>query len=498
MTIAAMYGAKATVGALGTIMNIGQSIATDAKTINSYKANTSLIDVSSGTRVEPLTLVGTDCIHLEYLPDVLQSVMSIFAGYYLQAVAVLTQVNGATVARSLARLNPDRKGDLVGASLSIVDSGMGDMPKFRSDWKINSLSYLHRLPTSKNQKAMAFEQEFIALENNVHLNSGMTSDQIRHLREMADFTYRKNEEDRRATTHSKNEEDRLRHRFVEEQNFAIKRNEEQRKNIKHDKDENDRDNKNKINNNELRAKHEENTASKYQHASAQINDNQIKSIREITDLSIGKMINVTIGGGVDINGKKIPDVTIPISIRLMVNGIPDTSLVPLLCTGTADHSFSERYHAYKAGRIEFIRDMIFCQDLIDENKKAMLHDHTGIHSQIIDRVNNNKLAGLANRDPSLNVASNLYIISEVTAKAIEHKLGGKLNNPHTREKIFNAGYAMIIVVIDREWEQITFYHRGISSSSTVSLKDIKKASKGSGPDVGDILKAYQLGNAPQF
>lgn len=500
MSVKTIYDAMSQKGALATIVDISNTIAGDINTLKNYKNNTSLIEVSAGTRVEPLTLVGTDCVHLEYLPDVLQSLLSIFAGYYLQAAAVMMQVHGVTIAKQLDRLNPDRKGDVLGASLSIVDTAAGSYvagngSRLQSDWKLNSLSYMHRLPTSKNQNAMAFENEFIALENNVHLNPGMTTEQVRHMKALADYQYSKDKNNREELRNAQSiEESRQKVRVNEAKAINEFKAENARRDGKHilEKDllkaKIDKENKEQA----------EKEKNQYTPANLKITDAQIKSVREITDLSVGKMINITLGGGTHHDGKSIPDVTIPVSIRLMVNSIPDSSMIPLLSTGVADHSFSERYHAYKAGRIEFIRDLIFCQDIITENKKAMMHDHSGLHSQIIQRVNNNKLAGLANRDPSLNVASNLYVISEVTAKALEHKLGGKLSNAHNRDKIFDSGYAMIIVVIDREWEQITFYHRGIVSFTTVSLKDIKKASKGSGPDVGDILKAYQVGSAPQF
>lgn len=536
MTIAAIYGAKATLGALGTIIGITDVISSDVRTLKSYKNNTSLIDVSSGTRVEPLTIVGTDCIHLPYISDVLQSTLSIFAGYYLQAVAMTTQVNGVAVSKLLDRLNPDRKGDLIGASLSVVSTNS------TSDWKLNSLSYQMRLPTTTNKNAMAFEQQYIALETTptAYNRDQLINDQIqattdiyndRNSRDAAiDKSINKQIKATTGIYNSRNERDHLSdvHGIQMNANRDARANQQHGQDLRHNedansrrndetitrlrneseqafdqrkkmaKDEIDRDKKNRLQDEEQKKKELEEGRDKTVRIQASITSDQIKSIREVTDLSVGRMFNVTLGGGVKSNGDKVLEITVPISIRLMVNAIPDASLVPLLCGGTADASFKERYHAYKSGRIEFIRDLILCQDLIDEHKKAMMHDHTGIHSQIISRVNNNKLAGLANRDPSLNVASNLYVISEVTAKEIEHKLGGKLSNHGTRDKIFDSGYAMIIVVIDRQWERMTFYHRGIATSTTVSLKDIQMSNKKSGPDVGDILKAYMAGSSPQF
>jgi hypothetical protein len=43
---------------------------------------------------------------------------------------------------------------------------------------------------------------------------------------------------------------------------------------------------------------------------------------------------------------------------------------------------------------------------------------------------------------------------------------------------------------------VTIYHRSLEIPTQVSIKELKTANKGSGPDVAEILKAYQLGNAP--
>lgn len=477
MTIPLIAAATAADGALNTIMQVGGLLRNDANKIKgnidkagSFVADYSLVSFTHPSRVEPLTIIGNDCVHLEYLPDVMQSLSSIFAGYYLQAVAMMTaQINGVSVTGMLDRLNPDRKADAFGASLSTIQMG-GD-----SDWRMSSLAYEHRLPTTLNANAMAFEQENV----NDGMNTG-TGNPRKDYQEEKNAREERLAASRISADKIRSENDTARTQMANaEKNQAIgMKNHEFAKNHKK----------------EL----EEQEANKKKSATATINNDSIKSIREITDLSVGKMLNVTFGGGTDANGREVRPATIPISIRLIVNSMGENALVSLLCAGSMDNSLRERYHQWRAGRIDFVRDLILCQDLIDEHKKAMIADHSGIHSEIIRRVSNAKLAGLENKAPSLNVASNLYVISEVTAATIEHKLGGKLSNHNTRNKIFSSSYAMIIVVIDRQWERVTFYHRGIALGTSVSLRDIKINNKGSGPDIGDILKAYQLGSAPSL
>jgi len=57
---------------------------------------------------------------------------------------------------------------------------------------------------------------------------------------------------------------------------------------------------------------------------------------------------------------------------------------------------------------------------------------------------------------------------------------------------------MIIAVVDRDWERVSFYIRGIDAGVNVSIKDLKQPSKDKGPDILDILKSLQAGQAPSF
>lgn len=216
-----------------------------------------------------------------------------------------------------------------------------------------------------------------------------------------------------------------------------------------------------------------------------------KTAIEVSNMAVGKLINVDIC----IEDKTI---TIPVSIRLSTTRMRNDSIMHILALKKDDNTLVERFHAWRSGRIGLIKDLIFCQDLIDEHKKALMHDEDGTYSEIVRRVNSAKLYGVLSSNPSLVSASNLFIFSEAVAKELEVKMGGKLSNPHTREKVFQNTYAMILIVIDREWDIVTFYHRGIAQSTVVSTKDLKSAAKDKGQDISDFLKAYSMGNAPQF
>ncbi len=207
-------------------------------------------------------------------------------------------------------------------------------------------------------------------------------------------------------------------------------------------------------------------------------------------LVTGKMYNVTIKEGTN-------TATVPIAIKLLVNSIPTSVVVNLMALqNRLDYDLVERFHAWRSGRIQFVRDLVLCKDLIDKHRNTLIKDPTGVYSEIVNRQNKNLKAGLLNQTPSLATASNLAIISSETAELIEQKLDGSLDNFKTRHAIFQTTNLMILVVIDKSWEQVTFYHRGINAFSKVSVKDLKASSKKDGGDVNAILKAFIEGKAP--
>lgn len=215
-----------------------------------------------------------------------------------------------------------------------------------------------------------------------------------------------------------------------------------------------------------------------------------KDVYADSNLVTGKMYNVTIKDGSN-------EATVPVAIRLLVNSIPTNIMVSLMgIHNKVDYDLVERYHAWRSGRIQFVRDLILCKDLIDKHRNTLIKDPTGVYSEIVNRQNKNLKSGLLNQTPSLATSSNLAIISSETAELIEAKIDGSLDNFKARHPIFQTTNLMILVVIDKSWEQVTFYHRGINAFTKVSVKDLKSASKKDGGDVNSILKAFIEGKAP--
>lgn len=388
-TTAAGAGALATGSLLTTLTNLADKGFSAMELSRNFKQG-SLTSFTAAARVEPITVVDASCLHLEYLPEVLQSLQSIFTGYYLQAVSLIADVGNVKVIKMLDKLNPNRQPDveaflkdMAGAAMAVASEEICEA----SNWKLSMESYKWRLPTEGNVPAME-------------------------------------EEIKKATS-----------------------------------------------------------------TTVSAGEKTVLSVADFTNLSVGKLINVEFKS----NGQSM---TIPVAVRLLVSSLPSSSITKLLDNNTKNNSLVERVYKWRSDRIDFVKDLILCQDLIADHKKNLLADREGVMREILNRAKNNKLSAYSSKQPSLAAASNLFVISEEVADTIKRESGLDIDDFRDRQKIFESTYGMIIVVINREFQRVNFYHRDIRMPTSVGVRDIKMSAKGSGPDITDILNAYKKGEQP--
>lgn len=402
MSFSAAFAGKAALTALRFVLSLGQGL------FKHQKAD-SLVSFTKSTRVEPIALIDQRALGLPYIQDVMQSLNSLFIGYYLQAVSLLVNVGSIDVVKLLDAVSPTR--DAMGAAGNLMSmESHGGM--------LSAESYKHSLP-------VPFQTASLEDISSAGAKPGLAS--------------------------------------VGAQTLSTVTGASSMKNLEND------------------AKAVPGLQSGY----------DLKHLSESTNLSVGKMVEVKVEDG----NKKA---SFPISVRLIATPILADVLAHILGDGSRNISAKERFHAWRSGQIEFIRDLIFCQDLIDEHRKALMKDDSGAYAEILKRRAANNAAGVMSGTPSIGTASNLVVLTSQTAKELEHSVGGRLSDVATRNKVFKNTYVMIMVVIDPEWEQVTFYHRGIALPTKLSIKELKTANKGTGPDIGEILKAYQLGQQINF
>lgn len=356
-------------GAIDLAARAGNAIADGAADaaygVGKMMKGQNLVSIANMGRVEPLTLVDADVANLDYISDVMQSALSMFAGYYLQAINMLNSVGNVAVAERLKPLNPSSS------------FGFEEHQQFK--------------PTYfglKNKK----EPRHVALES----------------------------------------------------------------------------------------------------VTADVKIDDYKEISASANLSVGKMYKIVLNGGS--NDKKVE---VPVAIRLMVNILPSSILSEFFTyRDSFDMSMKERWHAWREGRLEFVKDLILCNDLIDKYRRMAITDKSGLGQTILNRETSQVVKALKGHE-SYATASNIAVISEETLAMIEAKLNGRFSNSKIRETMFENSNLMLLLVVDKQWDRVTVYTRGIDASTTLSAKEMKSSGKGNGPDVAEIMKAYMMGSSPQ-
>lgn len=434
-----------------------QYASTVADNLKSLKSD-SLIEYTQPTRVEPIVLVDDRVGHLDMTKDLMQSLASIFAGYYLQAVALTVNVGKVDVIRLLDRVNPNR---------SLTDNAIRSLTNAGIREGLESqAAYKYGLPVPGEPIGLQhFGLENVSLEDDS--DPHWIISERDEIAKVANRDYERGikllkEKYDDAIEKAEDEDDKL--KLKEEKEYILE------------------DTKSKSASDLLKKIDEMSTG-------VDIDKDALKTATEAHNLSVGKLLQVTLEDG----GRKA---TFPISLRLIVTTAPAKGVKQVLTVNNKKLSAKERFHSWRAGQIEFIRDLVLCQDLIDNHKKGMLNDPTGIYQQSRQRRRKNNLSAIFSGNPSIATASNIIVMSEETAKDVERDIGGRLKDFRTREKVFKETYTMLMAVVDTRWETVTIYHRSIDSSTELSARDIKNPSKDKGPDITEILKAYTMGNSP--
>lgn len=405
----------------------------------------SLIEYTQSTRVEPIVLLDQTAVQLPYIEDVLKVVNSVFAAYYLQAVALSVNVGRVDTVRLLERLNPQRSVTNAAAAL-IGDVFSGESHQF----------LLPELPSEvfasvESDKAgydlVASLESYTGRLKNVggHINS-----QINKLGNVVDDAGRAVD-------------------MIEKNNIPVANGAQGPANV--------------LNRSSADMTHRDRIG----HGSGVTGDSMNK-VTEVASLCVGKMLDVHINSGKS-------SAVIPVQLRLIVSAITPKVLASIFKSAAKNLTFTERYHSWRSGMISNA-DMWLCKDIVAEHFATLRGDRSGTYAAMSSRRGSAQAAGMIRRDPSIGAASNIAIFTTQTQVQMETEAGGKLSSFKLREQIFARTGLMLMVVIDQKWEQITIYHQSIELPTTFNLAALKTASRGNGPDVTEMLKTLMKGKAP--
>lgn len=485
----------------------------------------SLISYTKATRVEPICIIDSRALHLSYTHDILQSMNSLFAGFYLQAAALSVNIGKINVGGMLGHLNPDQQSHnaalehLLATPVSpqedyrfglprvtprlgleslapgtvtaleaklILDTGhprldrlaegIVDAPNYAG--RDNSLHSRHTAKPFDGEQPEPFQSTHF--EEKPYVGSpyshpeGADEKDYKTARDKHEY-----EEGYRKREHEAAEKARR----SEHDAAELHRKQEHEKKV----DEHRR----------AKQAHDDSERMRTSSPSVAFSDNLGKGLSEAANLSVGRTYTVDITDA----GHKA---SIPVQIRLLTTECSSDLLVHILSdqakvkTSTA----KERKFGYKLGELKFWKDIVFATDLIDEHKKAMLADKTGVYKEIMNRraagQNHDAKAFFNEGHLSVGTASSLVVTTRQTIKDLEAVIGGRWSDFHVRQKVFERSYLMIVAVADPDFDHVTFYYRGVELPTELSVKDLKKAGKDSNADIMALMQALQQGSAPRF
>lgn len=374
----------------------------------------SLIEYTQPTRIEPLTLVEQNLWREPYMEDLMQTLLNIFSGYYMQAVALAAEIKGISITKRLERFNPKRDplNNLADAVIGAV--ALEDGTKFG-------------LPSLENMNVLAKANQVGAINWSVHSTEAMRVD------------------------HNPNP---MSNEGIDEQNDKPARG---AKSI----------------------------------SAELVSKETLQALRDNSNLAVGKMLEVTVA--VDESQIKVP-----VNVRLQTVPVPTRSMTLFLTAGAQNRSLKERWYEFKADKLTFFADLIGVRDLLDEHRKNIIKDETGLYLKQIQQKRKNTMAGLISGRPSVASASNIVVITEEQRVILERELNIKLSTLAGRRTLERNSGIMLLVVVDRSFEQVEIFHRGIEGSTELSINAMKNASKNTGPDVMKIFEMYKSMKAPTF
>lgn len=504
--VATKYAAKLAEDSVVSVVNRVKHAMTSSIT----EGGSDLISYSQPARLEPILLLDHRATYVPFVRDVIHTMSSLFTAYFLQSIALDTSISGVKVLKRLDKFNPDR--NLAVATRSMLAAGIESyhyglpfpgesvgMEAYGVSMEATTPpSYGDRLRTAMQNAKIKQEVDRTFNDFNDRLKRQLEEADIRrrveetnqardrdnrYERAMDDAAIRKAVDDVYNTFDTKlasaREKELLRQEIEKEFNTYDQRRDRMIEDAKMRKevDEAVSDRKTYLDGSK--------DGNSYSVDAKDIN----KLVTDISNLAVGKMIELTINE----NGQSAK---IPVSVRLRVTGMPSNVLVETLSVGGFDGSFKNRWRQWRAGEIRFWADGVFAMDRIEAHRKASIADKSGYYNAVYKRAGKNALAAGMSGDLSVGTASSIIVMTEATKKELESKLNRRLSDYRTRQSVFEMTYSMLMVVIDPEWETVVIYHRGIEMPTELTAKDVASAAKGNGPDVGDLLKMFMEGKAP--
>ena len=171
-------------------------------------------------------------------------------------------------------------------------------------------------------------------------------------------------------------------------------------------------------------------------------------------------------------------------------------LVDLMTHQPISSSSTDKLYKLDAKRGSYIDDILLSKELIKKKQRVLRNDASGVYQEALAQVRKGHAYSLFSSTFNPVTASTIYVISKRVAKAAEKEMRGQLSEIKVRDKIFDNSLAMMIAVIDTEWDTLTIYYNGITAPSVLTLSTLEK--KSGDANIMDLFKTLKGGNAAIF
>lgn len=213
----------------------------------------------------------------------------------------------------------------------------------------------------------------------------------------------------------------------------------------------------------------------------------------------GKIIEITLTNP----NNPTRSVTMNIYVQLSPYIVPE-DLCVMFITKDANPSWYQRYVQWRTGEISFWKDLILNFDIAKKHEQVLKKDPTGVVAEMIKSQQNSRLKFAKNLqnekdNRARNLANTVLIFNQDTVLKAKAETGLDITNTADRNRYFSLTWAMMIVVVDNMYNQVTIYYNGIDEAATFSFAQMQVATKnGSSTDLISIMSALNQGKTPKF
>lgn len=165
-------------------------------------------------------------------------------------------------------------------------------------------------------------------------------------------------------------------------------------------------------------------------------------------------------------------------------------------------SFKQRWLQMTTGEIAFWKDFIFSHDLVKRRSKAMRQDKSGVLADMLRRqqsaVNKAWQKLLLIFNEKQNIANTILVFDKGNFDRACVRSGLNFTRFESRQRFFNKTFAMMVAVVDQNYNKVDIYFHGLDLRAEYDFKQIKTAAKSDKYDLNDIMKSMSQGMAPRF